>query len=273
MYTRLHPASIQLTFFSLNGSGFSTARGQLIRAILFPKASNFNFEKQTFMFMRILFFVLLVGISIQVSIYVRNKEPWKKTILDLLNLVTIAIPPALPLALSIGTSVAMSRLKTYGIFCSDSKRISAAGRVNCLCFDKTGTLTTDGLTLKGVLYLYDTNTGSTTNGASTNGSTRMPGEGSSKEVAQVKLGPMVEDVTNIHSSALSEVRGAKGVIGKAMKILTYSFFFFRREVESFQGFSFLTTKSTSFFLDRSPGPRISHWSPMRITSSCFRTSW
>jgi cation-transporting ATPase 13A3/4/5 len=54
------------------------------------------------------------------------------------------------LALSIGTSVALARLKSFGIFCSDATRISAAGRVNCLCFDKTGTLTTDGLTLKGV---------------------------------------------------------------------------------------------------------------------------
>lgn len=162
------------------------------------------------MFMRILIFVLLIGISIQVSIYVKNKQPMKKTILDLLNLVTIAIPPALPLALTIGTSVAMSRLKTYGIFCSDSKRISAAGRVNCLCFDKTGTLTTDGLTLKGVLYLFDnsSNTGSASNGSSTNGNSRLMAEGSPKILGQVKLGPMVEDVTNIHSSALSEVRGS-----------------------------------------------------------------
>jgi P-type E1-E2 ATPase len=90
---------------------------------------------------------------------VSNGVDWAKTFLDCLNLITVAVPPALPLALSIGTSVALSRLKSFGIFCSDATRISAAGRVNCLCFDKTGTLTTDGLTLKGLHYVLEHDAG------------------------------------------------------------------------------------------------------------------
>lgn len=48
---------------------------------------------------------LLVGIICQVTIYARNHEKVLPTIKDLLNLVTIAIPPALPLSLSIGLQV------------------------------------------------------------------------------------------------------------------------------------------------------------------------
>lgn len=149
-----HCLPLPLTPVSLSVSpsteGFATSRGQLIRAILYPKPSKFNFERQTFLFMRILLFALTMGMGLQVYIYHRNGIAPLKTFLDALNLITVAVPPALPLALSIGTSVALARLKSFGIFCSDATRISAAGRVNCLCFDKTGTLTTDGLTLKGV---------------------------------------------------------------------------------------------------------------------------
>jgi hypothetical protein len=46
--------------------------------------------------------------------------------------------------------VSFARLKVKGVFCSHTRSVAAAGRVNCLCFDKTGTLTEDGLTLTGV---------------------------------------------------------------------------------------------------------------------------
>lgn len=181
-------------------TGFSTARGQLIRAILFPKPSKFNFERQTFLFMRILLLVLGVGIAFQVAIYRRNRVDAFKTFLDSLNLVTVAVPPALPLALSVGVSVALARLKSYGIFCSDSSRISAAGRVNCLCFDKTGTLTTDGLTLKGVACVqqqqqqqYQSGDGN----ADRSDTRSAPG-------SKVLGGDLVTDVAKLHAVALEE---------------------------------------------------------------------
>ena len=67
-----------------------------------------------------------------------------------LNLITVTIPPALPLALSIGVSAALLRVQEREVFCTSPPRMTNAGRVNCLCFDKTGTLTEEGLTLHGV---------------------------------------------------------------------------------------------------------------------------
>lgn len=208
-------------------TGFSTARGQLIRAILFPKPSKFDFERQTFLFMRILLLVLSIGIAFQVGIYHRNGVTAYKTFLDSLNLVTVAVPPALPLALSVGISVALARLKRYGIFCSDSSRISAAGRVNCLCFDKTGTLTTDGLTLKGVACVQHNHhhhyqqqqrqrqqqqqsssgmgshtadaTGGNGNGNNSNSCSKSP------NIVTKTLGSeLIADVTRLHAVALEE---------------------------------------------------------------------
>ncbi len=176
-------------------TGFSTARGQLIRAILFPKPNKFDFERQTFLFMRILLFVLGVGIAFQVGIYRHHHISAYKTFLDSLNLVTVAVPPALPLALSVGISVALARLKSYGIFCSDSSRISAAGRVNCLCFDKTGTLTTDGLTLKGMACVEAGSPQQPPPSGAHNGG----GNGTNGKALGAEL---VSDVTRLHTAAL-----------------------------------------------------------------------
>ena len=40
-----------------------------------------------------------------------------KIILNILNIVTITIPPTLPLSLTIGLSAAFTRLQAYKIFC------------------------------------------------------------------------------------------------------------------------------------------------------------
>lgn len=89
-------------------TGFSTSRGKLIRAILYPKPAKFNFEKQSTSFIFVLVGFLVVGGIVQIIIYARNGESAVTTILDLLNLITIAVPPALPLSLSIGLQVDQS---------------------------------------------------------------------------------------------------------------------------------------------------------------------
>jgi cation-transporting ATPase 13A2 len=62
-----------------------------------------------------------------------------------LDLITIAVPPALPAAMTAGTAFAINRLKKKKIFCISPPRVNVSGRVNLMVFDKTGTLTEDGL--------------------------------------------------------------------------------------------------------------------------------
>ncbi len=64
-------------------------------------------------------------------------------ILRALDLITIVVPPSLPLAMSVGTNFALAVLRTQRIFCISPSRINLAGKVKLMCFDKTGTLTAE----------------------------------------------------------------------------------------------------------------------------------
>lgn len=67
-----------------------------------------------------------------------------------LDLFTICVPPALPAAMSVCTSLAIARLRVAGIFVTSPARINVAGKTSCVVFDKTGTLTEAHLDVLGV---------------------------------------------------------------------------------------------------------------------------
>ncbi|CAI5476360.1 unnamed protein product, partial [Closterium sp. Yama58-4] len=132
------------------GTGYATSKGELVRAIIYPKPTSFDFERKLYLFIVNLFVFFLIAAIITI-IYQYNKVSTRQLVLSVLNILTITVPPALPLALSIGLTTAFSRLQACGIFCINPPRIINAGRVNLLCFDKTGTLTRDGLTISGAI--------------------------------------------------------------------------------------------------------------------------
>lgn len=70
----------------------------------------------------------LLGVCVQVT--------WLQLIIRSLDVVTIAVPPALPAAITTGTIYAQSRLKKRGIFCISPPRINICGKVSVFCFDK-----------------------------------------------------------------------------------------------------------------------------------------
>jgi cation-transporting ATPase 13A3/4/5 len=72
------------------------------------------------------------------------------TVASALDLVSIAVPPALPAAMMVGIATAVERLRRANVFCIAPSRVNMAGRVQRVCFDKTGTLTVEGLALLGV---------------------------------------------------------------------------------------------------------------------------
>jgi magnesium-transporting ATPase (P-type) len=131
-------------------TSFSTAKGQLIRAILFPKPARFDFQRQSYRFILVLLMATAAGCAATAAFSVQSGLSGLEVFKRCLNLITVTIPPALPLALSIGLSAALLRTQEQGVFCTAPPRMTNAGRVNCLCFDKTGTLTEEGLTLHGV---------------------------------------------------------------------------------------------------------------------------
>lgn len=69
-------------------------------------------------------------------VWICIKATWKELIIRSLDVVTIAVPAALPAAITTGTIYAQSRLKKEGIFCISPPRINICGKVSVFCFDK-----------------------------------------------------------------------------------------------------------------------------------------
>eukprot|EP01112_Ceratiomyxa_fruticulosa_P010807 TRINITY_DN2870_c0_g1_i1.p1 TRINITY_DN2870_c0_g1~~TRINITY_DN2870_c0_g1_i1.p1 ORF type:complete len:1135 (-),score=190.03 TRINITY_DN2870_c0_g1_i1:110-3514(-) len=131
-------------------TGFSTSKGKLVRSILYPKATKLQFYKDSFKFIGVLFIFALAGFAFSIYQFRKLGAHSKDIALRSLDLITIVVPPALPIALTIGVGFAIKRLKEQNIFCISPQRVNEAGKIRMMCFDKTGTLTVDGLDVKGV---------------------------------------------------------------------------------------------------------------------------
>uniref|UniRef100_A0A3P8N799 Polyamine-transporting ATPase 13A3 n=1 Tax=Astatotilapia calliptera TaxID=8154 RepID=A0A3P8N799_ASTCA len=127
-------------------TGFSTAKGQLVRSILYPKPTDFKLYRDAYLFLLCLVAVAGIGFVYSIVLSIMNET----IIIESLDIVTITVPPALPAAMTAGIVYAQRRLKRIGIFCISPQRINICGQINLVCFDKTGTLTEDGLDLWGV---------------------------------------------------------------------------------------------------------------------------
>uniref|UniRef100_A0A3Q4HZ88 ATPase 13A3 n=1 Tax=Neolamprologus brichardi TaxID=32507 RepID=A0A3Q4HZ88_NEOBR len=132
--------------------GFSTAKGQLVRSILYPKPTDFKLYRDAYVFLLCLVAVAGIGFVYSIVLSIMNEvmQKVKAIIIESLDIVTITVPPALPAAMTAGIVYAQRRLKRIGIFCISPQRINICGQINLVCFDKTGTLTEDGLDLWGV---------------------------------------------------------------------------------------------------------------------------
>uniref|UniRef100_A0A3P8ZAV0 Polyamine-transporting ATPase 13A3 n=1 Tax=Esox lucius TaxID=8010 RepID=A0A3P8ZAV0_ESOLU len=131
-------------------TGFRTAKGQLVRSILYPKPTDFKLYRDAYLFLLCLVAVAAVGFVYSIVFSIINEVPAKTIIIESLDIITITVPPALPAAMTAGIVYAHRRLKLIGIFCISPQRINICGQLNLVCFDKTGTLTEDGLDLWGV---------------------------------------------------------------------------------------------------------------------------
>eukprot|EP00698_Gefionella_okellyi_P018956 TRINITY_DN5755_c0_g1_i1.p1 TRINITY_DN5755_c0_g1~~TRINITY_DN5755_c0_g1_i1.p1 ORF type:complete len:1123 (+),score=238.40 TRINITY_DN5755_c0_g1_i1:34-3369(+) len=149
LQTRPAPGS-QAALAVVVRTGFATAKGKLVQSILFPKPHAFEFYRDSCKFVGGLAIIAFLGAVYSITWLVLLKVVASSVVLRVCDLITIAVPPALPACMSVGTSVALWRLKKQGIFCIQPTRINISGSVQLFCFDKTGTLTEDGLSLVGV---------------------------------------------------------------------------------------------------------------------------
>uniref|UniRef100_A0A8C9WRQ0 ATPase cation transporting 13A2 n=1 Tax=Sander lucioperca TaxID=283035 RepID=A0A8C9WRQ0_SANLU len=139
----------------VTSTGFFTAKGNLVSSILYPHPTDFRFYQDSAKFLLILGFVAFVGTIYKSDItdlfWVCVQVTWLELVVMSLDVVTIAVPPALSAAITTGTIYAQHRLKSQGVFCISPPRINICGKVSLFCFDKTGTLTEDGMDVWGVM--------------------------------------------------------------------------------------------------------------------------
>ncbi|XP_025196662.1 probable cation-transporting ATPase 13A3 isoform X1 [Melanaphis sacchari] len=132
-------------------TGSSTAKGNLIRSIMFPKDMDFEFYLDSIKFVLIMFIVATVGMLYCAYLYMIRDASIEYIVIRSLDIYTVVVPPALPAAMTIGIVHSMKRLKRLKIYCTSQSRINVAGKIKLVCFDKTGTLTEDGLHFYGLL--------------------------------------------------------------------------------------------------------------------------
>ncbi|XP_055864481.1 polyamine-transporting ATPase 13A3-like [Biomphalaria glabrata] len=154
-------------------TGFSTSKGELVRSIMYPKPVDFKFQRHSYYYVMFLSFIAILGFIYTVILMVQNEELVSDIILRALDLITIAIPPALPAALAVGIVFSQRRLKVKDVYCISPRGINVCGTINAVCFDKTGTLTEDGLDMHGVV-----------------------------EVKNSKFSPILRDTTHLHNGDL-----------------------------------------------------------------------
>ncbi|XP_048833620.1 polyamine-transporting ATPase 13A3 isoform X1 [Brienomyrus brachyistius] len=136
-------------------TGFNTAKGQLVRSILYPKPTDFKLYRDAYLFLLCLVAVAGIGFIYSIVLSILKEVPAETIIIESLDIITITVPPALPAALTAGIVYAQRRLRRIGIFCISPQRINICGQINLVCFDKTGTLTEDGLDLWGIQRAED----------------------------------------------------------------------------------------------------------------------
>ncbi|CAB3243695.1 unnamed protein product [Arctia plantaginis] len=132
-------------------TGFYTAKGELIKSILFPKPFDFQFYKDAVKFVIFMFFIAAIGMGYSVWLYVVRGSHVGTIVLRTLDIITIVVPPALPAAMTAGIVYSQQRLRKNKIFCVSPPRIIICGKLQVMCFDKTGTLTEDGLDFYAVI--------------------------------------------------------------------------------------------------------------------------
>jgi cation-transporting P-type ATPase 13A2 len=132
-------------------TGFNTAKGELIRAILFPKPVDYRLNNDVYKYLAVLAIVSVAGMAYTIVIKVQRQNSASEIIRRALDLVAVLVPPGLPGYLATCLIYAQNRLKKSNIFCISPKMINMSGSVDLFVFDKTGTLTEDGMDIKCIV--------------------------------------------------------------------------------------------------------------------------
>ncbi|KAL4468761.1 hypothetical protein ABPG74_005264 [Tetrahymena malaccensis] len=130
-------------------TGYTSFRGSIFRAMLYPKQITFNFYKNGIYFMLILIAIGIIVYFIELKFVIDTGIATSLIIYRFFDTATWMIPPALPIFFSVCQTVSLIRMGTKKILATDPAKVVVAGDVSIMCFDKTGTLTKDSMETYG----------------------------------------------------------------------------------------------------------------------------
>ena len=110
-------------------TGFMTAKGGLIRDILYPQEISFKFYKDA---AKVSLLMVILGVSsffISLPIMLTQNFNERYLIASCLELITTCVPPALPAVMACGIVFALNRLKRHDIYCISPPRINLAATI------------------------------------------------------------------------------------------------------------------------------------------------
>jgi cation-transporting P-type ATPase 13A2 len=110
-------------------TGFASTKGELFRSILYPTEIEFKFNKDAVQFLFILGSIALIAFIDRLINTTLGGYSLIYILINSLDVITIAVPPALPLVLTVGVGISLQRLKKKEIFCINPDRLNHAGRI------------------------------------------------------------------------------------------------------------------------------------------------
>ena len=124
--------------------GMNTNRANLLLNLSFPKQENYSLNKDTFIYMLIMFIIFIGAIIFNIKL--------KLSVRYYFSDITIILSPILIISLSISSTFYKYYLEKNGVHCVDKNKIIVAGKSNVIALDKTGTLTENEFDLYGYQF-------------------------------------------------------------------------------------------------------------------------
>lgn len=138
-------------------TGFETLQGLLVRMMIFSLERVLVGNAEAMYF---LLFLLVFAVIALWYVWVEGTKMGRihsKLILDCIIIITLVVPPELPMELTMAVNLLLSALGKFYIYCTEPFRIPMAGRIDVCCFDKTGTLTGEDLVFEGLAGFHPAN--------------------------------------------------------------------------------------------------------------------
>ena len=130
-------------------TGFNTIQGQLIKNMLYPQKDKMVQYGDALLFALFLAGLSFIGFCVCLPTFMSKEFSLRILIENLFDLFSVAVPPILPVVMSIGTSLSIQRLRRNWVYCVSPAKVAVAGKTSLVCIDSRGGLVEEDMAFVG----------------------------------------------------------------------------------------------------------------------------